>query len=405
MGVMDGIRVLEVASWTYVPMAGGVLAEWGADVIKVEHPESGDPQRGLISSGLIPGGSAATFTMEHPNRGKRSIGLDMGTDDGRELLLQIAATSDVFLTNFRPQARRKLRIDVDDIRAVNPTIVYARGSANGQRGPEAERGGYDNCTFWGRGGSADTMKAPDAYPPPQPGGAYGDTLGGLTIAGGIAAALLQRERTGQSVVVDCSLLAMGMWATAFTIAACATFGIERLPVGGGSRYDTPNPLVSTYRTSDNRYLSLVMLQSDRYWPDLVRRLGRPDLIDDPRFADSAARQANKRECIELLDEIFATATFAEWKERLADSEGVWSPVQTLGETITDPQAVANGYIRDVEAEDGSTFKLVAAPLQFDETPPDITRAPGHGEHTDELLTELGLDMDRILELKVQGVVL
>src|SRR5205823_2785068 len=151
--IMNGIRVVEVAAWTYVPMAGGVLAEWGADVIKIEHPESGDPQRGLVTSGLIPGGGNVAFVVEHPNRGKRSVGLDIASEEGRDLLMKLVATSDVFLTNFLPTTRKKLRLEVDDIRSVNPRTIYVRGTGNGPRGPESHRGGYDNCTFWARGGS------------------------------------------------------------------------------------------------------------------------------------------------------------------------------------------------------------------------------------------------------------
>jgi len=401
---MSGVRVLEVAAWTYVPMAGGVLAEWGADVLKIEHPEGGDPQRGLISSGLIPG-TGANFAHEHPNRGKRSVGLDLGTEEGREVLLKLAETSDVFLTSFLPAARRRLRIDVDDIRAVNPSIIYVRGSGHGQRGPEAEAGGYDGCTFWARGGSMDIATPLGAeYPVNQPGGAYGDTMGGGTIAGGIAAALFHRERTGEAVTVDCSLLGMGVWATAFSLAMCSTFGLESFPKG--SRLQAPNPIVNTYKTSDDRFFMLVMLQSDRYWAPLMQVVGRPELADDPRFVDAAARAEHKQECIEVLDEIFASRTFEEWKNVLAEQEGVYAAVQTPREVIDDPQVKANNYVQDVVAEDGTTFKLVAAPLEFNETPVQITRAPGLGEHTDAVLQELlGLEMEQILDLKVKGAVL
>jgi crotonobetainyl-CoA:carnitine CoA-transferase CaiB-like acyl-CoA transferase len=404
VAIMQGIRVLEVASWTYVPMAGGVLAEWGADVIKVEHPDSGDPQRGLISGGLFSKAATFNFTFEHPNRGKRSVGLDIGVDEGRDVLLKLAATADVFLTNFLPPARRRLKIEVDDIRAVNPNIIYVRGSGNGNRGPEADRGGYDLCTFWHRGGSGDTATPPGvAYPINQPGGAYGDTMGGLSIAGGIAAALLHRERTGEALVIDCSLIAMGAWATAFTIAGVAAFGLERFPLEPRERMG--NPLVNAFRTSDGRFLSLVLLQSDRYWAELIEVMGRPELGNDPRFVDSTARADNREACVAVLDEIFATRTFEEWKSILANIEGIWAPVQTAREVIDDPQVIANGYVRDVTAEDGSTFKLVATPLQFNEAAPDVVRAPTHGEHTDAILLEAGLDMDQIMDLKVKGAVL
>jgi crotonobetainyl-CoA:carnitine CoA-transferase CaiB-like acyl-CoA transferase len=402
--VLDGIRVVEVAMWAYVPSAGVVLAEWGADVIKVEHPESGDPQRGLVSSGLIGGGANADFAVETPNRGKRSIGIDIASDDGRDVLMQLVKTADVFVTSMRPSARAKLRIEVDDVRAANPNIVYVRGSALGQRGPEADRGGYDFSTYWGRAGSADTATSKSMeYPANQPGGGYGDFIGGLTIAGGTVAALLHRERTGEALVVDSSLLAMGAWATGFTLALCSAYGLEKLP--SGTRYDVPNPAVGTYKTKDGRFLSVVLLQSDRFWPDFVARLDHEALRTDHRFADAPSRAENKRACIEALDEAFAAKTLDEWKVALDGFDGVWAPVQTVTEVARDPQAEANGYVQDLTDSEGRTLRVAASPIQFNETPPEMKRAPLHGEHTDEILDELGLDIDQILDLKVKGAVL
>jgi crotonobetainyl-CoA:carnitine CoA-transferase CaiB-like acyl-CoA transferase len=402
--IMEGIRVVEVAAWTYVPIAGAVLAEWGADVIKIEHPETGDPQRGLLTSGLMPSGpEGVNFMMELPNRGKRSVGLDLKHEKGRELLLELVKTADVFLTNFRPQARKNLGIDVDDLRAVNPRLIYVRGSGHGQRGPEAERGGYDACSFWARGGSADIISDPEEFPLMQPGPAYGDVISGLTIAGGISAALYHREHTGEALVVDNSLLATGMWATGATVLMAGLFGFGRMP--RGNRAKVPNPLVLTYKTKDARYLSLVMLESDRYWADLMVKVDRPELADDPRFVDAAARAKNSEDCVGLLDEIFASRTFEEWKALLQNVEGVWAPVQTASEILEDPQVVANGYMREVETASGAKFRMVASPLQFDEEPPDLLRAPDHGEHTDQVLRELGIDTDAIMELKIAGAVL
>lgn len=402
--IMDGIRVVEVAAWTYVPIAGTVLAEWGADVIKIEHPESGDPQRGLVTSGLMPSGAGGVnFMMELPNRGKRSVGLDLKSEKGHEILLELVKTADVFLTNFRPQARKNLKIDVDDLRAVNPRLIYVRCSGHGQRGPEAERGGYDACSYWARGGSADIISDPDDYPLMQPGPAYGDVIGGMTIAGGISAALYHREHTGEALVVDNSLLATGMWATGGTVLMAGLFGFGRFP--RGDRRKAPNPLVLTYKTKDARYLSLIMLESDRYWADLVEKVGRPELATDPRFIDSAARAQNNEACVDILDEIFASRTFEEWKSVLMDVKGVWAPVQTAQEILEDPQVLANGYLREVEAANGAKFRMVASPLQFDEEPADLVRAPDHGEHTEEVLQELGLDMDAIIDLKISGAVL
>src|SRR5688572_3698698 len=222
---MEGVRVLEVAQFTFTPAAGAVMADWGADVIKVEHAVTGDAQRGIkLGTGAAAAGSFQPL-MEHPNRGKRSIGLALETEAGRALLDELVRESDVFLTNFLPGARTKLRIDVDDVRAVNPQIIYARGSAFGPRGEEAGDGGYDLSAYWCRAGSAYGATAGDAANiAPQPSGAYGDSLGGMTIAGGIAAALFQRERTGVPSVVDVSLLSMGVWATALSASIAMLVG-------------------------------------------------------------------------------------------------------------------------------------------------------------------------------------
>jgi crotonobetainyl-CoA:carnitine CoA-transferase CaiB-like acyl-CoA transferase len=401
--VLAGIRVVEVASWTFVPISGAVLAEWGADVITVEHPESGDPQRGLISSGLVPGGDGVNFMFEIPNRGKRSVGLDISTDDGRELLYRLVETADVFVTNYLPGVRTRLGIDIEDIRARNPKIIYVRGTGQGARGPDAEKGGFDGASFWARAGLAMAFKDPGAEWPVDQRPAFGDVMGGLTIAGGISAALLRRERTGEPSVVDVSLLGLGMWTLAPEVTSAKLYEGVELPTF--DRDSLPNPLVGTYPTKDGRFIILVLLQADRYWPDLCAHLERPDLLDDPRFKDGAARYEHRRECIEVLREAFRTRTYEEWRERLQTLEGVWAPLQTPLELHDDPQAVANGYLEPVTATTGTEFRLPANPVQFDERPPSVRGAPEHGEHTDEVLLELGLDYDQIIEHKVSGAVL
>ncbi len=401
--VLAGIRVVEVAAWTFVPISGSVLAEWGADVIKIEHPATGDPQRGLVSSGLVPGAGGVNFMFEVPNRGKRSVGLDLSTDGGRELLYRLCETADVFVTSYLPSVRKRLRIDVDDIRARNPNIVYVRGSGQGPRGDEADRGGFDGASYWARAGLAMAFKSPASEWPGDQRPAFGDVLGGLTIAGGIAAALVRRERTGTPSVVDVSLLAMGLWNLGPDVTAAKLYEGVELP--SFDRDSIPNPLVGTYPTKDGRFIALMLLQADRFWPDLCAHLDRPDLVDDPRFKDAAARYENRRECIQLLREIFRTRTYAEWCERFRDLEGVWAPLQTPLEVHDDPQAIANGYLERITTASGAEFALPANPVQFDETPASVRGAPEHGEHTDEVLLELGLTYDEILEHKVSGAVL
>jgi len=401
--VLAGIRVIEVAAWTFVPISGAVLAEWGADVIKVEHPVSGDPQRGLVSSGLVPGGAGVNFMFEIPNRGKRSVGLDISTDAGRELLYRLVETADVFVTNYLPDVRARLRIDVDDIRARNANIIYVRGSGQGTRGPDAERGGFDGASYWARAGLAMTFKDPKAEWPTDQRPGFGDVLGGLTIAGGISAALLRRERTGTPSIVDVSLLGMGLWSIAPEVTSAKLY--ENVEIPSFDRDSIPNPLVGTYPTKDGRFVALVLLQSERFWPDLCTHLERPDLLDDPRFKDTAARYENRRECIQVLRDVFRTRTYDEWCARLETLAGVWAPLRTALEVHDDPQVVANGYLEPMTTSSGAPFVLPANPVQFDETPPSVGGAPDHGEHTDEVLLELGLTYDEIIEHKVTGAVL
>ena len=405
-GPLDGIRVIEVSSWMFVPSAGAVLVDWGADVVKVEHPVTGDPQRGLVTSGLVPGGAGGVnFMMEQPNRGKQSVAIDLSHPDGREALMKLVETADVFLTNYMPAVRRKLRIDVDDLRERNPDIIVARGTGQGPKGPDAEKGGYDGASFWARGGVASIMpETPEGWPAGQPGPAFGDVMAGLSTAGAIAAALLKRERSGEASVVDVSLLSTAMWQIAPLVVASKLFGFSKMP-SGGDRKQSPNPGVGAYRTGDGRFISLILLQSDKHWADFVARLGRPEMATDERFVDSAARATNSAECITLLDEAFGSRPLSYWKEALADFDGVWTPFQTLDELYEDPQVVANGYLPTMTAANGQEVQLVASPAQFDEESVAVTRAPEHGEHTEVVLLAAGIGWDELAAMKASGAIL
>ncbi len=400
--VMRGIRVLEVAQFTFVPAAGAVLADWGADVIKIEHPVKGDGQRGLIQVGGKDNTANINFLMEHSNRGKRSLGLDLTHPDGRALLHEIAKASDVFLTNFLPGARQKMKIDVEDIRAVNPQIIYARGTAHGDKGPERHKGGYDSTDYWARSGSGMGMRGEGEAPGLQPGPAYGDSIGGMTIAGGIAAALFQRERTGEPSVVDISLLGTGLWAMGAGLTGAMLAGEGGgVPTQGAAFI---NPLVGIYRSKGGGTMMFTMLQGHVYWADTVEHLGHPELATDPRFATPEAFMENSDAARQILSEIFETKTLEQWRDPLAPRRGQWGPCQTTAKIPGDAQVIANDHIREIEVGDGSTFRVVASPVQFDEQPFELRKGPEHAQHTEEILLELGLEWERITALKESGAI-
>jgi crotonobetainyl-CoA:carnitine CoA-transferase CaiB-like acyl-CoA transferase len=399
MKPLEGIRILEVAMYGFVPSAGAVLADWGADVVKVEHAVTGDPQRGLRQTGSYRIEGDPNPNIEHANRGKRSIGLDMAQPAGQEVLYDLARRADVFLTSFLPSSRRRLGIDTGDIRAVNPRIIYARGSALGPRGVEADRGGYDMTAFWARGTSAASLTPPNVdgliFPPP----AYGDTISGTNLAGGIAAALLHRERTGEPSVVDVSLLGSGLWAMGHALAVSLHLGRPWVAPPAGAHGAPANPLSGLYRTADGRYLSFVMLQPGRFWADVCHHIDRPELADDPRFATAEQLAANAGEAVKLLQEVIATRVLAEWAERFATLAGPWAPVQDTVQAGSDAQVRANEYILQA-----GELELVSSPVQFDVAAPHLRPAPEFAAQTEEILLELGLDWDRITALKESGAV-
>jgi len=401
--ILDGVRILEVAEHTFVPAASALLADLGAEVIKIEHVTRGDAMRGLASTGVVPVFGDVHALLEHSNRGKKSLGLDLTVPDGIEILYKLAATSDVFLTNKLPSVRARLKIDVDHIRAANPRIIYARGTGQGERGPDADKGSYDSLAFWARAGVAIGAKRPEyALMPVPPAPGFGDSIGGIAIAGGIMGALFYRERTGKGAVVDVSLLGTGLWAMGQAMALSLVLNMpwsappnDRLSL---------NPLVRNYGTKDGRVLAFTCLQGAKYWPLLCDVIERPELKNDPRFADPASLMENTGQAIDILEEVFASATLEDWRKRLESFEGQWCVVQDTLEAAEDPQTVANGYLQECRTAEGTPFRLVAAPVQYDEEPSRPARAPKFNEHGDEILGQLGLDWDAIMDLKVRGIV-
>jgi crotonobetainyl-CoA:carnitine CoA-transferase CaiB-like acyl-CoA transferase len=401
---MEGVRVLEVAQFTFAPSAGAVLADWGATVVKVEHAEHGDAQRGLkIGSGGVASGSFQPL-MEHPNRGKRSIGLALEVPSGRDVLMELVQGSDVFLTNFLPDARHRLRIEAEDIRAVKPNIVYVRGSGHGQRGPELNRPGYDGSTFWSRMGCAWGVTPPDSGRLlGQPSGAFGDSMAGAIMAGGVAAALFARERTGEGSIVDVSLMGVGAWAMALWLGTAMLTGESAPPLPTTAPpHIAVNPTIGSYRTADGRFITLMMVQPGRYFADLCRHVELEHLLDDERFQTAEGLMENAAEVGQHLAAAFARRSYRDWVERLRTLEGPWAPVQNPVEVAADAQLDANGCLVPLVDASGTERRLVANPVQFDERPPVVVRGPQFAEHSDDILRELGKTEEEILQLKLDG---
>lgn len=403
--VMEGVRVLEVAQFTFVPAAGGILADWGADVIKVEHPLRGDTQRGFLNMGGVQLDPLRHTLIEHPNRGKRSVGIDLATPEGQEVLYELARNADVFLTNYLPQVRQKNKFDLEHIRAINPNIIYARGSAFGEKGPEREKGGFDGTAFWSRSGIADAMTPAELEGPlSQAIPAFGDSIGAMFIAGGISAALFHREKSGEAKVMDVSLMSSAWWASGAVLSQIMETGVtmkNSMPVSGGS---ARSPFNGNYRTSDGGTINLCINSPTGLIRDTFEHIGLPELADDPRFSEPVELFKNAGAASDLMVEAFAKHDFAYWKEHLQTLKGQWAPVQTFKDLLEDKQALANDMIIEVDGADGNPLKLVRGPVQWDGEPLETTRSPQASEHTELVLMEAGFEWDKIEELKAKGAI-
>ena len=396
-----GVRIVELAQFVFVPGAGAILADFGAEVIKIEPPE-GDPYRSLqINDGRQT--ASANLAMELNNRGKKSLAVDLKSAEGREVFLRLIESADVFLTSLRPAAIKRLGLTVEDLRARNPKIIYVRGNGVGFHGNQADRAGYDASCFWARGGFADILRPIDDERPVNPRPALGDHAGAANIALGIATALFQRERTGEAPVIDVSLLSTALWMLSADLVLSAVPGYDRAMATANV---TKQPLMRTFRCADGKWLQLMLLDPDRYWPGLCERLGHPALIDDPRFLSIPLRAQNGIALYDMLCDIFATRPAAAWGEAFADWDAPWELVQSIGDVSRDPEARANGHFFDVEVDDGTKVELVTGPITINGSaqPVDPRRAPHKGEHTAALLGALGFDPASLDRLADAGVI-
>jgi crotonobetainyl-CoA:carnitine CoA-transferase CaiB-like acyl-CoA transferase len=396
-GPLAGVRVVELGVWVAGPAAGGLLADWGADVVKIEPPD-GDPARGFLA--MLGADLPFNPPFELDNRSKRSIVVDLAQPDGLALGLDLIARADVFLTNIRLDALERLGLDAASLHARWPELVYGIITGYGRDGPERNRAAYDIGAFWARSGIAGLLAGPGREPPFQRGG-MGDHGVGMTLAAGICAALVARGRTGEGQVVATSLLRHGMYTIGFDLNTALRLGV---PISTSSHATMTNPAINCYQDRDGRWFWLIGLEGDRHWPDLCRAVERAEWIDDERFATAAARRKNVDALIPELDALFATGTREEWGAAL-DREGMWwAPVQTTDEVLADPQAWAGGGFVDVPDGD-TTATMINTPVEFVETPAAPRAMPPLlGQHTDEILAELGKDAAAIAALRADQVV-
>jgi crotonobetainyl-CoA:carnitine CoA-transferase CaiB-like acyl-CoA transferase len=400
-GVFSGVRVVELAQFVFVPAAGALLADQGAEVIHIETPGSGDPYRTLrIADGRCT--PTANLSMEQNNRGKKSVALDLKSQAGREAFLRLIESADVFVTSLRPKAIENLGVGIEQLRQRNPRLIYVRGNGVGFAGKEINKAGYDASAFWARGGFAHVLRPAGYDEPLRPRSALGDHASAVAVAYGIAGALFKRAATGEPSVVDISLLASAMWILSSDIVLSQTQTPEQMArTTGESRF----PLTRAYRTRDARFIQFMFLDPERYWPALCRNMQGGHLLTDPRFATAELRVEHGAELAKEIAALIAQRDWQDWKPIFEAWDAPWELVKTIHEVAADPQAAANGYLFDVEVSAGNYVRLAGGPVAFDgATAPAARRSPRLGEHSDEILKELGYSPEEIARLRQDSAV-
>lgn len=400
MRPLDGVTVVELAGWVAAPSAGAILADLGADVIKIEPPD-GDRLRGMLRPAKVEGAAAAVdygFTVD--NRGKRSIGIAVNTDAGAGLVRTLVERAQVFLTNMLPHRLARYGLDAESLLAANPGLVFASLSGYGHTGPDATTPGYDVTAHFGRAGIIDAMSSPDSDAP-MPAQGQGDHATGLAMVGSILAALRLAERTGEGQIVDVSLFATGVWTMASDLAAVLVDGHQPT---ARARNEAITAMNNRYRCSDGHWLMLTM-PGERWWPRFCEALGLTDLVDDERFATGAVRYQNMPALVAILDEVFGAKSLEEWAGILDGAELIWGPASRLIDVVADPQAEAIGLFPTISHPVAGEFRTVASPIDVAsaQTGPRGP-APDVGQHTDEVLAGLGMDAGAIERLRQDGVV-
>jgi len=398
---LEGVRVIEVANWLAAPAAAALMRDLGAEVIKIEPPE-GDAFRGfLLGSMGYKHEFSGNYAFELDNRGKRSVTVALDKPGGPELVKRLAQDADVFLTNLVQTRREKYGLTYEDVRAVNPRLVFASVSGYGVRGPDRARPGFDYSAFWARSGLMGLLGEPPS-PPPLCRGGQGDHTTGLNILAAVLAALRLRDRTDEGQHVEVTLQGTGMWTLASDMQAAL---VAREQPGRHVRSQPANLIWNSYQAKDGLWVLLVMPVPDPYWPKLCAALEEPEWAHDPRYDSLAKRREHSRDLTAQLDAIFATRTRADWAARMDAQNLIWAPVAPLPDVIADPQVREMGWITTIDSPVFGKFETLDTPFKMYGADVGVRGpAPAAGEHTFEELTKLGLTDDELAKLAEDGVI-
>jgi crotonobetainyl-CoA:carnitine CoA-transferase CaiB-like acyl-CoA transferase len=399
--LLQGLHVVDLASWIAGPAAATVLSDFGADVIKVEPPGVGDTYRYFSQLPLSPHVPGFNYTWQLDNRNKRGMALNLKSPAARPVVERLVTWADVLVTNFPPPARAKFGLEYEQLAALNPRLIYADITGFGEVGPDAAQPGFDVTAYWARSGLMDVTRSRDAAPVPNVPGA-GDHATAISLFASIMTALYRRERTGQGSRVTASLIAEGAWAAGCFLSGVLAGGATPLPP---DRVHPANALTNVYRTADNRWLLLAFVNEDKQFPLFLQAIGHLEAAADPRFKDAATRLANRDEIVGLLDAEFAMRSLAECRELFASANLTYGIAQTFDEVAGDPQFIANNILVAIDDGSGQSRLTIDSPVHLDQEPKVAPRrAPDIGEHTEQILTELGFDSGMIANLRTAGVI-
>ena len=403
-GPLEGLKVLEVANWVAAPSACAIMADMGAEVVKIEYPETGDPVRSVTVSsiGVVQHSSGINRLFELLNRGKQSVAVNLENPQGQEVVQKLAAQSDIMVTNLTPNRQERYQLRYEDLSALNPRLIYMVLTGYGTEGPDRNRSGFDYAAFWARSGIMASL-GETGGPPTQQRPGMGDQTTSLALTAAIGMALYERERSGKGQRIDCSLLHTGLWVIGCDLMSALK---TRLPVERIPRKEVGNPLYTFYQDADGKWLQLVMIESERFWDGFCEAMGIEELVKDPRFDSHVNRIQHSKELVEIIEDRFSSGSLEHWATKLDQQRCIWAPVQTLDQVVDDPQLQANGYTTTLTHAEEGDFEILTSPIKYARTPAlPSAAAPELGQDTETTLLELGYDWDEIITLKEKGAII